>query len=162
MADGVTTRVQKEVGFLHKELEAVRSEFSAANEQLRKDMEARFEAASLESRQMFAQIMLKFDTSPVGGTEGSGSIGSSEMRQKGMLGVTGEIKGVTPTVTENLDLTGGARMLTKYSKLECPRFDGEDFRGWLLKIQQFFEADQTRESEKLRHVMMNLEGKALQ
>ena len=72
MVDGVTTQIQKEVGLLHKELKAVCLELTSANEQLRKDMEARFETASLESRQMFAQIMLKFDTSPVGGTEGSG------------------------------------------------------------------------------------------
>ena len=47
-------------------------------------------------------------------------------------------RGVTQTKTEVLDLTGITRPLTKYSKLECPRFDGEDFRGWLLKIEQFF------------------------
>ena len=54
MVDGITTRVQKEVGLLHKELEQVRSEIVTANEQLRRDMETKMEAASLETRKMFA------------------------------------------------------------------------------------------------------------
>ena len=63
------------------------------------------------------------------------------------------------TVEEPLGVT---RSLTKYSKLECPHFDGIDFRGWLLKIEQFFEADQTKSNDKVRRVMMHLDGRALQ
>ena len=39
MADGVTTRVQKEMGMLHKEMELVQAELTSANEQMRKDLE---------------------------------------------------------------------------------------------------------------------------
>ena len=63
MAEGITTRGQKEVGMLHKELELFRTEMVAANEQLRKDMETKFEAANLETRRMFSQLMLKFEAS---------------------------------------------------------------------------------------------------
>ena len=56
----------------------------------------------------------------------------------------GDVRGSVQT-TEFLDLTGSSRALIKYSKLECLRFDGGDFRGWLLKMEQFFEADQIRE-----------------
>ena len=37
----------------------------------------------------------------------------------------------------HIDLTRSSRIATKYSKLSCPRFEGLDFKGWLLKIEQF-------------------------
>ena len=63
---------------------------------------------------------------------------------------------------DQLDLTEVGRPQTKLSKLECPRFGGTDFKGWYLKIEQFFAVDQTREQDKVRTVMMHLDGKALQ
>ncbi|KAL4376913.1 hypothetical protein GQ457_02G033300 [Hibiscus cannabinus] len=47
-------------------------------------------------------------------------------------------------------------------KLMCPRFDGNDFRGWLSKLEQYFEAESVPEDAKIRVVMLHLEGKALQ
>ncbi|KAL4367918.1 hypothetical protein GQ457_05G016100 [Hibiscus cannabinus] len=47
-------------------------------------------------------------------------------------------------------------------KLLCPRFDGEDFRGWMSKLEQYFEAENVPEAAKIRVVMLHLEGKALQ
>ncbi|GMI89777.1 hypothetical protein HRI_002647000 [Hibiscus trionum] len=47
-------------------------------------------------------------------------------------------------------------------KLLCPKFDGSDFKGWLCKLEQYFEAERTLESAKVRMVMLHLEGKALQ
>ena len=142
MADGVTTRVQKEVGLLHKELESFRAEMAATNEQLRRDMDARIETASMETRTMFAQLLRQFETLQGGrGLEGSASTVPSVLPQKSILGTPGDIKDTTQASTELIDLTGSSRVLTKYSKLQCPRFDGMDFRGWLLKIEQFFEVD---------------------
>ncbi|TYJ49733.1 hypothetical protein E1A91_A01G155300v1 [Gossypium mustelinum] len=46
-------------------------------------------------------------------------------------------------------------------RLECPSFDGSDFRGWLTKLEQYFEAEGTPEEEKVRVVMLHLEGRAL-
>ena len=63
MAEVVITRVQKEVGMLHKELELFRSEMVAVNEQLKKDMDAKWEATNMEMRKMFSQLMLKFEAS---------------------------------------------------------------------------------------------------
>ena len=162
MAEGITTRGQKEVGMLHKELELFRTEMVAANEQLRKDMETKFEAANLETRRMFSQLMLKFEASQGNGSESSANIISTEQKQKSILGVPGAVGSNTSSPTEFLNLTGTVRPLTKYSKLECPSFEGVNFRGWLLKIEQFFEADQTKEADKVRVVMMHLHGKALQ
>ena len=59
-------------------------------------------------------------------------------------------------------MTAGTKLQTKYSKLECLKFDGENFRGWPLKTEQFLMADQTSENDKACIVMMHLEGKALQ
>ena len=50
----------------------------------------------------------------------------------------------------------------KYGRLDCPRFDASDFAGWRMKIDQFFEADGTDDSAKIRTVMLHLEGRALQ
>ncbi|GMJ10211.1 hypothetical protein HRI_004690300 [Hibiscus trionum] len=47
-------------------------------------------------------------------------------------------------------------------KLPCPRFDGDDFRGWHSKLEQYFEAEAVPENSKIRLVMLHLEGKALQ
>ncbi|KAL4341195.1 hypothetical protein GQ457_08G021940 [Hibiscus cannabinus] len=47
-------------------------------------------------------------------------------------------------------------------RLMCPRFDGTDFRGWLSKLEQFLEAERVPEESRIRLVMLNLEGKALQ
>lgn len=46
--------------------------------------------------------------------------------------------------------------------LECPRFDGSDFRGWLTKLEQYFEAKGTLDADKVRVVMLHLEGRALE
>ncbi|KAL4361994.1 hypothetical protein GQ457_04G015870 [Hibiscus cannabinus] len=47
-------------------------------------------------------------------------------------------------------------------KLFYPKFDGEDFQGWLTKLKQYFEAAMVPNSTKVRVVMLHLEGKALQ
>ncbi|KAK5846456.1 hypothetical protein PVK06_002746 [Gossypium arboreum] len=44
---------------------------------------------------------------------------------------------------------------------ECPRFDGEDFRGWWSKLEQFFEVEGVLEQDNVRIVMLHMEGKAL-
>ncbi|KAL4377558.1 hypothetical protein GQ457_02G015650 [Hibiscus cannabinus] len=47
-------------------------------------------------------------------------------------------------------------------KLLCPRFDGDDFRGWISKLDQYFEAENVPENAKVRVVMLHLEKNALQ
>ena len=84
------------------------------------------------------------------------------MKLKDGEGVLEVNRGVTQSKTEILDLTGLAKSLTKYSKLKCPHFDRVDFRGWLLKIEQFFETGQTKPADKVRSMMMHLDEKALQ
>ncbi|KAL4361032.1 hypothetical protein GQ457_04G005470 [Hibiscus cannabinus] len=47
-------------------------------------------------------------------------------------------------------------------KLLCPKFDGDDFRGWLSKLEQYFEAEMVPDYAKVQVVMLHLEGRALQ
>ena len=103
---------------LHKELDSVRSKIASANEQLRKEMEARLESAGLETRKMFEQIMLKLEAHRDVGFEGSGSTGSLDMKQKGIMGVMPENRASTTSTTEVIDLTSVSKPFTKYSKLQ--------------------------------------------
>ncbi|MBA0767148.1 hypothetical protein Gotri_016094 [Gossypium trilobum] len=48
------------------------------------------------------------------------------------------------------------------SRLECPKFDGDDFRGWWTKLEQYFETEGILEGSKVRMAMLNLEGRALE
>lgn len=50
----------------------------------------------------------------------------------------------------------------KYFKWECPKFNGEDFKGLLLKLEQYFDVEQIPKNMKVRNVMLSLEGDALQ
>ncbi|MBA0877176.1 hypothetical protein Goshw_026752 [Gossypium schwendimanii] len=55
-----------------------------------------------------------------------------------------------------------AGVSTKTSRLECPKFDGDDFRGWWTKLEQYFEAEGIPDGSKVRMAMLNLEGRALE
>ncbi|TYG46582.1 hypothetical protein ES288_D11G267500v1 [Gossypium darwinii] len=47
------------------------------------------------------------------------------------------------------------------TRLECPKFNGTDFRGWWAKLEQFFEAKGIPETTKVRTVMLNLKVRPL-
>ncbi|KAL0462917.1 UNVERIFIED_CONTAM: hypothetical protein Slati_0179300 [Sesamum latifolium] len=51
---------------------------------------------------------------------------------------------------------------TKCSKVEFPKFDGDDLRGWLFKCEQFFKVDDTPSDAKVKLATVHLEGRALQ
>lgn len=46
-------------------------------------------------------------------------------------------------------------------RVDCLRFDGEQFRGWWSKLEQYFEGERIGDHAKVRVVMLHLEGKAL-
>ncbi|XP_028753425.1 nuclear pore complex protein NUP62-like [Neltuma alba] len=50
---------------------------------------------------------------------------------------------------------------TKQSRVEFPKFDGSDFRGWAYRCQQFFEVDGTPPDHRIRLLSIHLEGHAL-
>ncbi|OMO54090.1 hypothetical protein CCACVL1_28069 [Corchorus capsularis] len=46
-------------------------------------------------------------------------------------------------------------------RLECPKFNGDDFKGWYLKLKQYFEVENVPEDSKVFVAMMSMEGDAL-
>ncbi|KAG8369325.1 hypothetical protein BUALT_Bualt15G0139500 [Buddleja alternifolia] len=57
---------------------------------------------------------------------------------------------------------GGYHVPTKCSRVEFPKFWGEDLRGWVYRCEQFFEVDETPSDAKVKLAAVHLEGKALQ
>lgn len=43
-------------------------------------------------------------------------------------------------------------------KLECPKFDSFNFRGWWSKLEQYFEAEGVTDTSKVRIAMLHLKG----
>ncbi|KAJ9553796.1 hypothetical protein OSB04_017841 [Centaurea solstitialis] len=56
----------------------------------------------------------------------------------------------------------GYQLVNRMTKLEFPSFDGEAFKDWYYKCNQFFELDNTPENMKIRLVSIHLKGRALQ
>lgn len=52
--------------------------------------------------------------------------------------------------------------IMRIGKVGFPNFGGEDLQGWVYRCDHFFAMDDTPESEKLRFVVVHLEGDALQ
>ena len=51
---------------------------------------------------------------------------------------------------------------TRQTKVDFPRFNGEDLNGWIYRCQQFFDVDGTPPESKVKLAVINLEGRALQ
>ncbi|XP_060178356.1 uncharacterized protein LOC132608338 [Lycium barbarum] len=51
---------------------------------------------------------------------------------------------------------------TKYTKIEFPRFSGEDLRTWLYKVEQFFSVEDISIHQRLKLVAIHFDGDALQ
>lgn len=56
----------------------------------------------------------------------------------------------------------GQYLATRQTKVDFPRFNGDDLNGWLYKCQQFFEVDATPAETMVKLAAINLEGRALQ
>ena len=81
------------------------------------------------------------------------------------LGTCQMVDNIGKTLQETLTLPpilDPFKINSRRSKLECPRFDGYDFLGWQMKVEQYFEAVEIPETEKVQMVMIHLDGKALQ
>ena len=61
--------------------------------------------------------------------------GSSDIEHKSIMVTRGNNNTFTLSTTKHIDLINPSRFQTKYSKLKCPRFDGTNFKGWLLQIE---------------------------
>ena len=73
--------------------------------------------------------------------------------------------GTGPLLQESASLASfldPSKFTHRRNKFECPRFDGQDFLGWSMKIDQYFDAVKVQDDEKISIVMIHLNGKALQ
>ena len=50
--------------------------------------------------------------------------------------------------------------MSRYTKLEFPRFNGDGLTEWLYKAEQFFEIDHTLEAAKVKLASIHLAGKS--
>ncbi|KAD1690211.1 hypothetical protein E3N88_42456 [Mikania micrantha] len=50
---------------------------------------------------------------------------------------------------------------TRFTKMEFPKFNGENVEGWLYKVEHFFMIDSTPEHLKVRYAIVHLEDMAL-
>ena len=64
--------------------------------------------------------------------------------------------------TSHGSILDSLRINPRPNTLDCLRFDGYNFLGWQMKIEQFFEVVKIREEEKVHMVMIHLEGMTLQ
>ena len=62
----------------------------------------------------------------------------------------------------NLGNGGTGRNIGRLSKIEFPKFNGEDVKGWMFRCNQFFKIDNiVDDSEKIELVSMHVYDKAL-
>ncbi|OMO77475.1 Retrotransposon gag protein [Corchorus olitorius] len=149
MGEGVSTRLQKDVAQLKSEMEALGNQLRA---EFRTDLQSELDAglAKISSElKLTLEGFFHHRELPPPSTQGS----PSNTSKSPMVDLTDSI-----TKDSHHD---SLRSFTKHSKLECPQFNGDDFVGWLSQIEQFFEADGTVENQKIRLVMLHMEGRAL-
>ena len=103
------------------------------------------EKLGTKMRTMFEQLMAKDGGSKIMSSFGGNNEGQSTQH-----------KTVAPSlVVETMETSREmANRSYKSHKLECPRFDGENFIGWLMKLDQFFESEKVQDGDKVRTVMM--------
>ncbi|XP_012453555.1 uncharacterized protein LOC105775598 [Gossypium raimondii] len=166
--DGVSTRLQKEVGGMQQEISKIHEEITRVEtklEQRLQDFKTEFQGD--------LQVLLSqyFGPPPVGS-----SANVSGDKGKGVLGAPPGFgpknRDFPPMQAETVIPNGGSEQVKdsshiagvsiNHSRLECPKFDGTDFRGWWTKLEQYFEAEEIHDASKVRVVILNLEGRALE
>nr|CAD1823577.1 unnamed protein product [Ananas comosus var. bracteatus] len=55
-----------------------------------------------------------------------------------------------------------SQLSSRFTKVEFPRFNGMDLKGWVYRCEQFFEIDGTEEDAKVKLATIHLESRALQ
>jgi len=57
--------------------------------------------------------------------------------------------------------TAGGNNLSRLSRIDFPKFEGDDVQGWSYKCEQFFELDAITENKKVKIAAIHLSGRAL-
>ncbi|OMO77040.1 putative 26S proteasome complex subunit sem1-1-like protein [Corchorus capsularis] len=108
----------KDVATLRKEVQRIELSIEQSSEHLRIEFKTSLEATAAEMRQLFSQVMSKL-----------GSSSSSQLPETPINVSTSR------TNDSNLPCNIDPKPFTKHAKLQCPRFNGDDFLGWRLKIE---------------------------
>ncbi|KAB2007909.1 hypothetical protein ES319_D10G062500v1 [Gossypium barbadense] len=162
--EDVSTRLQKEVSNMQQEI----SKFQEKLVHLEVKMESRLKELRTELRGDLQSLFVQYFGPPPTGLPAT----AAADKDKRVLGAPPRFlpKDSDPhqMQTDPSIAAGGSVHLReqpialgasrKGNRLECPRFDGTDFKGWWTKLEQFFEADGTLDANKIRLVMLNLEG----
>ncbi|TYH48721.1 hypothetical protein ES332_D10G086600v1 [Gossypium tomentosum] len=144
--EGISTRLQKEVSNMQQEI----SEFQEKFVYLEVKMESRLKELRTELRGDFQSLFIQYLGPPPTGLP----VTAAGDKDKGVLGAP---LGFLPkdsdppqAQTDPSIAAGGSVHLReqpialgasgKGNRLECPRFDGTDFRGWWTKLEQYLEA----------------------
>ena len=160
MIEGVTTRLQKEVNQLQRDMEHVVSKVDGLADQLKGELQDEiikgFEVLRLEifkANQKSPEVAEEvLNSAPMRNSDGSSGVITPSLLGKNPLGQANTTCSI---------LSDSGKFNSRRSKLECPRFDSFDFLGWKLKVEQYFETVTLPEEEKVPTVMIYLDGKAL-
>ena len=132
---------------------------------LKKDLEEMFEKWGRKVEQMVSPTKDTITEKMTTVALEMGSPGGQQKSTGDSSGSDGILKvGYAPVVQEPDSQTThleSFRFDAHKSKIECPRFDGHDFLGWHMKVEQFFEAVRIPIEEKVQTVMIHLDDKAL-
>ncbi|KAK8282543.1 hypothetical protein V6Z12_D08G034600 [Gossypium hirsutum] len=167
-SDGVFTRMQKELASVQQDVSKLQAELGRLEAKLETQMDTKFQEFRNEIRTDLQTLLEQYLGQPKLGP----TVSVNEDKGKGVLGA--------PLGFPAKELGGGSNLVdgTSFHRettshileksemvrrhLECPNFDGSDFRGWLTKLEQYFEAEGTLDSDRVRVVMLHLEGRALE
>lgn len=58
-------------------------------------------------------------------------------------------------------IKSSVKLVPQSYKLECPQFDGSNFKGWWAKLEQYFEYGDITTNARVRAIMLHLEGKVV-
>ena len=156
MVDGVTTRLQKKVTQLQKEMERMDVKLEGKLEKLgeklsekmqldlQKGLQQGLANISAKLKSLIKQCLSQSEETAFGkkvsevfNSRSHGILQNSGASLSGPEDYQGQGNGVSMmpnsnSISSNLDFL---RINSKRSKLECPRFDGYDFLGWFLKME---------------------------
>ncbi|KAL4334964.1 hypothetical protein GQ457_07G040680 [Hibiscus cannabinus] len=152
MVDGVLTRSQQETAKLQADFQELEKRLEDKIEQTlaEKVQDIRLEVSGVRQEMKEVKGLLE---ALLGKTGTSGVLGATPVREVSLE--------LAKKVTNDGQQVDNEPSQGSY-KLKCPSFDGSNFRDWWSKLEQFFLAEEVSEDDKVKVVMLQLEGKALQ
>ncbi|GMI94036.1 hypothetical protein HRI_003072900 [Hibiscus trionum] len=157
MVDGVQTRSQHDQAKMQTDFKELEKRLEDKIEKTLNDKVADFRSEVTGVRSEIRELRNLFEKF-LGQSEASkGILGTSPLAFCEMSSAEPTASGSRPTDESVLRGDSGPRPY----KLQCPTFDGTNFRDWWSKLEQFFSTESVPDDAKVKLVMLNLEDKAL-